>query len=80
MPKAPRARAPSSGDSRKRGGLGDRDLCPHIEKGREITVGLAKEGILASIAWMRGGNLGIRHRTEEREQTANDPNLRRAKR
>ncbi len=60
-------------DRCERSGLGDRNLRPHVEEAGKIAIGLAKKGILAAVARMRGCDLCISHRTEEREQAADDP-------
>ena len=56
-----------------RGGLGDGEPCPHVEKRRHVAIDPADIHVLAAGVGEQGAQLRIGHRAEEREQAARDP-------
>ena len=63
----------AGGDGGDGGGLGDGDPGPGVEEGGEVAVGVAEEGVFATDAGLHGGDFGVAHGAEEREQAADDP-------
>ena len=63
----------AGGDGGDGRGLGDGDPRPGVEEGGKVAIGLADEGVLAADPRAKGGDLGVAHGAEEREQTADDP-------
>ena len=60
-------------DGCERGGLGYRDLGPHIEEAGQVAIGIAQKGVLAAVLRPSGGDLCVGHRAEQGEQPACDP-------